>query len=150
GSPGGLKEQAVLVASEFLKGGNVLLERDAEGQQTPVAVKPGGVARDLPLVVLIDEGTASAAEILAGALQDHKRAKLVGTRTFGTGTVLEPFNLSDGSAVLLAVAEWLTPAGRQIWHKGISPDVEVALPAEATALLPEMEAGLNAAALARS
>jgi carboxyl-terminal processing protease len=74
----------------------------------------------------------------------------VGARTFGTGTVLQPFNLSDGSAVLLAVAEWLTPNGRQIWHQGISPDVEVALPSGALALLPETESDLDAAALAKS
>src|SRR5207253_4613867 len=117
--------------------GNVFLEQDAQGNRTAVPVRPGAhpaeiaaqtwLAR-LPIAVLIDEGTASSAEIFAGAVQDHGRAKLVGTRTFGTGTVLQPFGLSDGSAVLLAVNEWLTPNGRQIWHKGISPDVEVALP----------------------
>jgi carboxyl-terminal processing protease len=104
----------------------------------------------MPLVVLIDEGTASSAEIFAGALQDHGRGSLVGTRTFGTGTVLQPFGLSDGSAVLLAVAEWLTPNGRQIWHKGISPDVEVALPEGASVLLPEAEADLDETSLAKS
>jgi carboxyl-terminal processing protease len=150
GNPGGLKEQAVAVTSEFLKDGNVFLEQDAEGRRTPVPVKPGGVAVDLPLCVLIDEGTASSAEILAGALQDHGRAKLVGTRTFGTGTVLQPFDLRDGSAVLLAVAQWLTPKGRQIWHHGIAPDVEVALPEGATILLPESGAELDEAALRRS
>jgi carboxyl-terminal processing protease len=98
-------------------------------------------------VVLIDEGTASSAEILAGALQDHGRAKLVGARTFGTGTVLQPFGLTDGSAVLLAVTEWLTPNGRQIWHKGISPDVEVALPEGASILLPETEGDLDSESL---
>src|SRR5205085_3934227 len=116
---------------------------DARGNRTDVAVKPGGTAPDIPLCVLIDEGSASSAEIFAGALQDHKRAKLVGTRTFGTGTVLQPFELSDKSAVLLAVREWLTPAGRQIWHKGIAPDVEVALPEGAPLLQPDAEEGLD-------
>jgi carboxyl-terminal processing protease len=150
GNPGGLKEQAVAVTSEFLKDGVVFIEQDARGRRTPVQVVPGGRATDLPLVVLIDEGTASAAEILAGALQDHSRGKLVGTRTFGTGTVLQPFPLSDGAAVLLAVAQWLTPTGRQIWHKGITPDETVALPQGAAVLLPEMEPDLTAADLARS
>jgi carboxyl-terminal processing protease len=150
GNPGGLREQAVDLTSEFLSGGNVFLEQDATGKRTAVPVRPGGVATDLPICVLIDEGTASAAEICAGALQDYGRGKLVGTQTFGTGTVLKPFPLSDGSAVLLAVTEWLTPDGRRIWHKGISPDFEVTLPDGAAPLLPGEEAGLDAKTLAAS
>jgi carboxyl-terminal processing protease len=150
GNPGGLKDQAVAVTSEFLSGGNVFLEQDARGRRKPVPVQEGGVAQDLPLCLLIDEGTASSAEILAGAIQDHQRGQLVGSRTFGTGTVLEQFALSDGSAVLLAVSEWFTPNGRQIWHQGITPDVEVPLPEGASVLMPEEEEDLHAAALAKS
>jgi carboxyl-terminal processing protease len=150
GNPGGLKDQAVAVSSEFLKSGVVFIEQDMHGVKTPVAVAPGGQATDIPLVLLIDDGTASSAEIFAGALQDHGRAKLVGTQTFGTGTVLQPFELKDGSAVLLAVAQWLTPKGREIWHKGIKPDIEVVMPEEAAVLLPETEGDLDAAALSRS
>ena len=150
GNPGGLKDQAVAVTSEFLTGGNVFLEQDAQGKRTAVPVLPDGHARSIPIAVLIDEGTASSAEIFAGAIQDHDRGKLVGMRTFGTGTVLQAFGLSDGSAVLLAVTEWFTSNGRQIWHKGISPDVEVALPEGASILLPEIESDLTAAALAKS
>jgi carboxyl-terminal processing protease len=150
GNPGGLKDQAVAVSSEFLKDGVVFIEQDMHGARTAVPVQPGGTATDIPVVVLIDEGTASSAEIFAGALQDHGRAKLVGMQTFGTGTVLQPFELKDGSAVLLAVAQWLTPKGREIWHKGIQPDVEVPLAEDAALLLPEMEAALDAASLARS
>jgi carboxyl-terminal processing protease len=149
-NPGGLKEQAVAVTSEFLKSGVVFLEQDASGKRTEVPVKPGGEVTDLPLVVLVDGGTASSAEIFAGAIQDHGRGKLVGTHTFGTGTVLRPFELSDGSAVLLAVAEWLTPKGRQFWHKGLPPDIEVRLPAGASLLLPGDEDELTETALARS
>ena len=109
------------------------------GKQTNVPVESGGTAADVPLVVLIDGGSASAAEICAVRLQDHKRAKLVGEKTFGTGTVLQPFPLSDGSELHLATLEWLTPDGHQIWHKGIEPDVKVALPDGASALLPDME-----------
>lgn len=147
---GGLKNQAVAVTSEFLKDGDVFIEQDARGRQTPVPVKPGGTAADIPLVVLIDEGTASSSEIFAGAIQDHGRGKLVGTKTFGTGTVLQPHELSDGSAILLAVAQWLTPKGRKIWHEGITPDVPVPLPAGATIVLPEESGRLSAAELARS
>ena len=150
GNPGGLKDQAIEVTSEFLKSGDVFIDQDAHGKQTAVPVKPDGTAVEVPLCVLIDGGTASAAEICAGALQDYNRAKLVGERTFGTGTVLQPFMLRDGSAVLLATSQWLTPKGRQIWHKGITPDVEAALPEAASILLPEMEDGMDAAALKRS
>jgi carboxyl-terminal processing protease len=138
GNPGGLKEQAVKVTSEFLKPGEtVFIQKDAKGEEKPVPAEKDGVAPDIPLVVLIDEGTASSAEILAGAIQDYERGKLIGARTFGTGTVLGEFQLSDGSAVLLAISQWLTPKGRQIWHKGISPDIEVPLPAGKSIVLPE-------------
>ena len=150
GDPGGLKKQAVAVTSEFLKDGIVFIEQDARGRRQEVPVLPGGTATDIPVVVLVDEGTASSAEIFAGALQDHKRGKLVGTHTFGTGTVLEPFPLSDGSVVLLAVMEWLTPSGQVIWHKGIQPDVVVTLPEDAKILLPEEEDKLTAEELSKS
>jgi len=100
--------------------------------------------------LLIDGGTASAAEILAGALQDAHRAILVGDRTVGTGTVLGEFPLSDGSALLLAVDEWLTPAGHSIWHKGIAPDVAVPLPPQVMPMLPERERGFSSAELKAS
>jgi carboxyl-terminal processing protease len=148
--PGGLLDEVINVASEFLKSGDVLLEKDAQGKITPVPVQPESVVTDLPMVVLINGGTASAAEILAGALQDAHRATLEGETTFGTGTVLSQFRLSDGSALLLATQEWLTPAGRVIWHRGISPDVTSSLGINATPLLPEGEAGMTAAQLQAS
>jgi carboxyl-terminal processing protease len=137
--PGGLLDEAVGVTSQFLSSGNVLQEKDANGAIKAVPVKSGGTALDIPLVVLINQGTASAAEIVAGALQDADRAKLVGETTFGTGTVLSQFTLPDGSAILLATQEWLTPKGRLIWHQGITPDVRVALNADAIPLNPEQE-----------
>jgi carboxyl-terminal processing protease len=102
------------------------------------------------LVVLVNEGTASAAEIVSGALQDAGRAKLVGETTFGTGTVLNQFSLSDGSAVLLAIQEWLTPSGKTIWHKGLAPDEVVPLAAGVAPLSPESEQGLTTAQLQSS
>ncbi len=148
--PGGLLDEAIGVASQFLKGGNVLLEKNAQGQITPVPVQPGGVATDVPTVMLINAGTASAAEIVAGALQDAQRATLVGETTFGTGTVLSEFSLSDGSALLLATEEWLTPQERVIWHKGISPDVTVSLPPTVAPLFPEAEQEMTSAQLQNS
>jgi carboxyl-terminal processing protease len=141
--PGGVLSEAVSAASQFLSEGNVLLEKNAKGQITPVPVQKDGVALHIPMVCLVNEGTASAAEILAGALQDHHRALLVGTTTFGTGTVLEKFPLSDGSAILLAIQEWLTPDGNTIWHKGIIPNVIVPLPEGIAPLLPEEERGMT-------
>jgi carboxyl-terminal processing protease len=149
-NPGGLLDQAVGTASQFLTGGNVLLEKNAQGQTTPVPVQPGGVAPDVPMVVLINAGTASASEIVAGALQDAQRATTVGETTFGTGTVLNEFSLSDGSALLLATEEWLTPNGQTIWHKGITPEVMVSLPQNVSPLFPDQEAGLTAAQLQAS
>ncbi len=140
---GGLLDQCISVTSQFLAKGNVLVEQDAQGNQKAEAVQPGGQATDLPMVVLINRGTASAAEIFAGAIQDNQRAKLVGETTFGTGTVLSSFSLSDGSALLLGTSEWLTPSGRQIWKHGIEPDVAVSLAAGATALTPKSEAELT-------
>jgi carboxyl-terminal processing protease len=142
-NPGGLLDEAIGVASQFLSDGLVLQAKDAKGEMESVPVQKGGIATDIPLCVLINEGSASAAEIVAGALQDAKRADLVGQTTFGTGTVLQEFRLSDGSALLLAVEEWLTPNGRSFWHKGITPQVEVPLPPEANPLFPEAERGIG-------
>ncbi len=135
--PGGLLDQAVQVTSQFIKDGNVLLDEDAYGKRTPFPVQPGGQALDLPLVVLINPGTASAAEIFAGAIQDHQRGQVVGETTFGTGTVLEPFPLADGSELLLGVKQWLTPNGRLIRKQGIKPDIEVKLPLGSDLLTPD-------------
>jgi carboxyl-terminal processing protease len=142
-NPGGLLKEAVSTASQFISEGNVLLEKNAEGKITSLAVEKGGQALSIPMVVLVNNGTASAAEIVAGALQDHGRASLVGTTTFGTGTVLQQFPLSDGSALLLAVEEWLTPNGNEIWHKGITPNFVVSLPEGAAPLFPEEEQGMT-------
>ncbi|HEV2209622.1 MAG TPA: S41 family peptidase [Verrucomicrobiae bacterium] len=142
-NPGGLLEEAVSVASQFLTSGNVLLAKDAKGELDAMPVEKGGIATSIPLVVLINEGTASAAEIVAGALQDAHRAKLVGDTTFGTGTVLQQFRLADGSALLLAVEEWLTPDGQSFWHKGITPTLTVNLPNDVTPLLPSAEKELT-------
>jgi len=127
-NPGGLLDQAVKVTSQFLDGGNVLQEEDSNGKRKVYGVRKGGVATDIPLVVLISPGTASSAEILAGAVQDYERAQVIGETTFGTGTVLEPFMLDDGSALLLGTRQWLTAEGRLIRKQGITPDIEIDLP----------------------
>ena len=104
----------------------------------------------LPMVVLVNEGTASASEIVVGALGDAGRAKSVGETTFGTGTVLTQFPLSDGSALVLAIQEWLTPSGKTIWHTGLTPDTVVSLAADVTPLFPEAEKGMTQAQIQSS
>ncbi|HUP53929.1 MAG TPA: S41 family peptidase [Methylomirabilota bacterium] len=137
GDPGGYVNEAVGVASQFLKSGLIYIERNAANERTEHPVSEGGVAYDLPLVVIVDGDTASSSEIVSGALQDAERAKIVGETTFGTGTVLGEFVLTDGSAMRIGTVEWLTPKGRRIWHEGIAPDVPVAMPDGVTALTPD-------------
>jgi carboxyl-terminal processing protease len=149
-NPGGLLSEAVSTASQFLASGNVLLEKDAQGQTTAVPVESGGVATSIPMEVLINAGTASASEIVAGALQDAKRAELIGETTYGTGTVLNQFSLSDGSELLLATQEWLTPDGHTIWHNGLAPTVAVSLPQGVSPLLPMAEQDMTSTQLSDS
>jgi carboxyl-terminal processing protease len=142
-NPGGLLHEAIEVVSEFLTSGNVMQEKNAQGEIRNIPVRRGGIATQIPMVVLINEGSASAAEITAGAMQDYNRATLVGQTTFGTGTVLLNFPLADGSGILLATEMWLTPKGRVIWHTGIEPDIAVELDAEVTPSIPETERDLT-------
>ncbi len=142
-NPGGLLNEAIGVASRFLKSGDVLLEKDINGKITHDPVVKVTTVNELPMAVLVNQGTASAAEIVSGALRDAGRAKLVGETTFGTGTVLVPFPLADGSEVVLAIQEWLTPSGKTIWHTGLAPDVVVPLAVGVAPLFPDLEAGLT-------
>ena len=150
GDPGGFVEEALGVSSQFIGSGVVYQTKDASGNEASVPVRPGGVALTTPLVVLVDHGTASSAEIVAGALQDAKRATIVGETTFGTGTVLTQYALPDGSALRVGTVEWLTRDGRQIWHHGIVPNVAVALANGASAVTPSVLPGMSAADFARS
>jgi carboxyl-terminal processing protease len=125
-NPGGLVAAAVDVADEFLSEG-VIVETRGRGDrvmQTQTA-KRAGTQPDFPIVVLVNARTASAAEILAGALRDHERAVVVGERTFGKGSVQNVIGLPDGSAIKLTTARYYTPSGRAIQARGIEPDVVV-------------------------
>jgi carboxyl-terminal processing protease len=135
-NPGGLLEQAIEVTSQFLKDGYVLQQEDAQGNRKPYRVRRGGLATEIPMVVLINQGSASSAEIFAGAIQDHDRGLVVGETTFGTGTVLQPFVLDDGSGLMLGTSQWLTADGRLIRKQGIEPDITVELPMTTDLLQP--------------
>ncbi|MCB0196876.1 MAG: S41 family peptidase [Anaerolineae bacterium] len=136
-NPGGLLEQAIKVTSEFLSEGNVLIQENADGSREPFPVRSGGVAPEVPIMVLINHGTASSSEIFAGAIQDHERGTVIGETSFGTGTVLRPFELEDGSALLLGTSQWLTADGRLIRKQGIEPDVVVELPIGSDIISPD-------------
>ena len=135
--PGGLLDEAVETASAFLDGGPVVsYQQRNSAPQVLSALGQGDTG--IPLVVLVDGGTASAAEIVAAALQDRGRAVLLGSRTFGKGSVQAPSQLSDGSALELTVGHYLTPSGRSIDGVGVEPDVEV--PANAPAAVFDQRA----------
>ncbi len=130
GNPGGFVTAARSVASDFIADGVIFWEQDADGKQTPTSADSGGVATDddLTVICLIDAGSASASEIVAGALQDTERARLVGQQSFGKGTVQQWQELGDGSAFKLTIARWLTPDKRWIHDVGLTPDVVVTIP----------------------
>jgi carboxyl-terminal processing protease len=144
-NPGGYVTAARAVASQFIGSGTIFWEQDAAGAQSPTEAQPGGVATDPRIAVacLIDRGTASASEIVAGALQDTGRATLVGQRTFGKGTVQQWQELAgEGGAFRLTTARWLTPEKRWIHDIGIEPDVTVEVPTDTR---PGMDPILDAA-----
>jgi carboxyl-terminal processing protease len=151
GNPGGLVHEAIAVAGLFLpEGSTVYQEQDRAGERELVATRDEPVAPDVPVVVLVDKGSASAAEIVAAALHDNGRARVVGERTYGTGTVLNFFPLSDGSAIRLGVLRWLTPGGIGVFETGVAPDLAVELPETGVPLFPGALGELGARGFRRS
>ncbi len=127
GDPGGYLEAAVSIASHFLPSGSVVVTEDYKGKQENVihrSTGSGGVPDGTKVVILINQGSASASEILSGALQDNKVAMLVGTRSFGKGSVQELVDI-DGGSLKVTVARWLTPSGRSISDGGLTADIKV-------------------------
>jgi len=136
GNPGGLLNEAIAVASTFLADGVVYRSVNRAGDEERIRVRGDAVVPDLPMAVLVDYGSASSSEIVAAALQDAGRATIVGDTTYGTGTVLNIFPLSDGSAIRLGVQQWRTPDGESVFQDGLVPDVEIGLPVDGVALEP--------------
>ena len=124
-NPGGLLNQAVEVSDMFLEKGNIVSTKSRAGKSLSFDAHAGDALKGLPLIVLINNGSASASEIVAGALQDHHRAVLVGIKSFGKGSVQSVVPLGDGTAIKVTTALYYTPSGRSIQATGIDPDIEV-------------------------
>ncbi len=143
-NPGGFLDGAVFIASEFLEGGNVVLQEDSEGVKRPSTVSRIGRLTKMPLLVLINKGSASASEIVAGALQDRGRAKLIGEKSFGKGTIQDAEDLSGGAGIHITVAKWLTPNGRWVnTSSGLDPDVKIEGNTEDQTKDPQMDKALE-------
>jgi carboxyl-terminal processing protease len=127
-NPGGGLDTAVDVADQFLAEGLVLTERFGNGRENVFESSDSGLAQEVPLVVLIDEGSASASEVVAGAIRDRERGVLIGQTTFGKGTVQTWQQLSNGGGVRITIARWLTPDEVWIHEAGLEPDYVVPLP----------------------
>jgi carboxyl-terminal processing protease len=144
-NPGGLLSSSVEIASEFIAEGVILLERGSDDLQEEYMARGDGLATEIPLVVLVNQGTASASEIVAGAIRDHERGVLIGEHTFGKGSVQSPIDLSDDSHLRLTIAHWFTPNGQHIQEGGIAPHIEAILSDQdlAEGLDPQLEMAIN-------
>ncbi len=148
-NPGGIADEAIWVASAFIESGDVMGGRDAEGVVRTIPVEGPVIDPTTPMVVLIDVDTWSSAEVVASALQDAGRAKLIGKTTFGTGTILDTYQLQDGSELSIGTMEWLTRDGRSVWRVGVEPDVVVSLPERVRPLTPAALSTLDVGGLRR-
>jgi carboxyl-terminal processing protease len=147
-NPGGYVNEAVGVASQFVGDGIVYQSFDRSGKEKDAKVQEGGLWTDMPVVVLANGDTASSAEIVSGAIHDSGRGKIVGEKTFGTGTVLGRFDLSDGSSLRIGTERWLTRGGHAIWREGLEPDIKVALAENVQPVLPDTLRDMTAAEFA--
>lgn len=134
-NPGGYLDHAVLIASEFLREGVVVIQEKNIAEQAEMRVSRKGRLTTMPLIVLVNKGSASASEIVAAALQEHRRARIVGEVTFGKGTIQEAVDLEGGASIHISIAKWLTPEGVWVDKKGIKPDIEVVYESSPSAVL---------------
>jgi carboxyl-terminal processing protease len=146
-NPGGLLDQVQDVADEFLPSGVVLVEEFGSGQREVYESTEQGLAETIPMVVLIDEGSASAAEVLAGAIRDRERGILIGTQSFGKGTIQSVNGLSNGGGLRITIARWLTPTDRWVHEEGLTPDFVINWPEDLTTLAegedPQLQAAID-------
>jgi carboxyl-terminal processing protease len=142
-NPGGFLEGAVFIGSEFLSSGVVVQQESANGHKETRSVNRKGQLLKEPLVVLVNKGSASASEIVAGALQEADRAKLVGEKSFGKGTVQEALDLKDGAGLHVTIARWLLPSGKTIDKEGVSPDFEVKMDDQDATKDPQLDKAIE-------
>lgn len=139
-NPGGILDDAVYIASEFLEKGKVVVKQeDDKGRISSLTSERRGLLMDVPVIVMTNKGSASASEILAGALRDNKRARILGETSFGKGTIQQPIEVNGGGSVHISVAKWLTPNGTWVHEKGLKPDIEVEYDATKSAELEKEE-----------
>ncbi len=145
-NPGGLLSSSISVLSQFFDGGTVVIQEYSDGRQQELTARSGGLATDIPLVVLINEGSASASEIVAGAIQDYKRGLIVGETSFGKGTVQNLISLTDDNGALrITFSRWLTPDGHWVHNEGVIPDfpVERTLDDRTAGLDPQLDTAVD-------
>lgn len=127
-NPGGYLTDAVFISSDFLSEGDVVvMQEDGREQRMSLKTSRRGLLQDMPLIILINKGSASASEIVSGAMRDHKRATLLGETSFGKGTIQQAEDLGNGAGIHVTIAKWLTPNGTWVHKKGLTPDIEVKL-----------------------
>jgi carboxyl-terminal processing protease len=124
-NPGGIVDAAVNMVDQFINKGTVVYALDNKGERTDWSARDGGLAEDIPLVVLVNGHSASASEIVSGALQDYSRGPIIGVKTFGKGSMNLVRQLSNGGALYITYARWFTPNGHQIDKEGVIPDIIV-------------------------
>lgn len=144
-NPGGYLQDAVFIGSEFVKSGVIVSQVDGTQEKQDMPVSRTGVLLDQPVIVLINKGSASASEIVAGALRDHSRAKLLGENSFGKGTIQQAVDVDGGASVHISVGKWITPNGTWVHEKGLAPDIEVKFDEKKSAETPGIDNQLQAA-----
>lgn len=144
-NPGGYLQDAVFISSEFLKSGVVVSQVDATQEKLDMPVSRTGLLLDQPVIVLINKGSASASEIVSGALRDHNRAKLLGETSFGKGTIQQAVDVDGGGSVHLSIGKWITPNGTWVHKKGLKPDIEVKFDEKKSLTTPGLDNQLQAA-----
>ena len=127
-NPGVFLPYPFFISSDFLQEGDVVvMQEDGREQRMSLKTSRRGLLQDMPLIVLINKGSASASEIVSGAMRDHGRAKLLGETSFGKGTIQQAEDLGNGAGIHVTIAKWLTPNGTWVHKKGLTPDIEVKL-----------------------
>lgn len=144
-NPGGYLQDAVFIASEFVRSGVIVSQVDGTGEKQDMSVSRTGILLEEPVVVLINKGSASASEIVSGALRDYKRAKLIGETSFGKGTIQQAVDVDGGASVHISVGKWITPNGTWVDKTGLKPDIEVKFDEKKSKETPELDNQLQKA-----